>query len=314
MKARIGLAVRTEHPSPPITVGRPELSVATLDDLVIEGPMEERGAIGGPSRWTLLVVGLIAAIAGFGYVGREPDPAPKSVADAPATPMPSMPVATADDGHLRLQVPVEGSVIGGGTMVVRGVADRPLGRIHIAAVAGTTEVGTADVIVTAAGPFAASVSMIEPAWKVAVDLRITAADEHGSTASLMTRAVVVDPHPSIALTRVAARRAGERLVLTIDGVAGTRLRAIELRLLAADGTELAMATPTLGTDEGWGGVLLASRPFRARLKATAMAPGTPLYLVVSWRDPISGDLETATQPMSVPVVSSLPDPMRLARS
>lgn len=314
MKARIGLAVRTEHPSPPITVGRPELSVATLDDLVIEGPMEERGAIGGPSRWTLLVVGLIAAIAGFGYVGREPDPAPKSVADAPAAPMPSMPVATADDGHLRLQVPVEGSVIGGGTMVVRGVADRPLGRIHIAAVAGTTEVGTADVIVTAAGPFAASVSMIEPAWKVAVDLRITAADEHGSTASLMTRAVVVDPHPSITLTRVAARRAGERLVLTIDGVAGTRLRAIELRLLAADGTELAMATPTLGTDEGWGGVLLASRPFRARLKATAMAPGTPLYLVVSWRDPISGDLETATQPMSVPVVSSLPDPMRLARS
>ena len=43
MKPRIGLAVRTEHPSPPITVGRPELSVATLDDLVIDGPMEERG-------------------------------------------------------------------------------------------------------------------------------------------------------------------------------------------------------------------------------------------------------------------------------
>ena len=87
--------------------------------------------------------------------------------------------------------------------------------------------------------------------------------------------------PSVGLTRIAARRTDGRLVLRINGVAGTRLRAIELRLLAADGTELAAVTPTLGTAEGWGGVLLASRPFRARLTATPMAPGTPLYLVPS---------------------------------
>ena len=37
-----------------------------------------------------------------------------------------------------------------------------------------------------------------------------------------------------------------------------------------------------------------------------MAPGTPLYLVVAWRDPVSGELETATQPMSVPMVRVSP--------
>ena len=73
-------------------------------------------------------------------------------------------------------------------MVVRGVADRPLGRVHIAAIAGSTELGTTEAIVTAAGPFAASVSMIKPAWETAVELRITSVDGKDPSAPLATRA------------------------------------------------------------------------------------------------------------------------------
>ena len=313
MKQPVGLAPESGNASPGTKTGRPG-PIETPDDLVIEGPMEEHGAIGGPSRWTLVVVGMIAAIAGFGYVNCEPDPAPTSSASVPTMLHARFPVATTPEARLRLQLPVEGSTIGGSTVVVRGVADRPLGRVHIAAIAGSTELGTTDAIVTAAGPFAASVSMIKPAWETAVELRITSVDGKDSSAPLATRAAVSELQPSVGLTRIAARRTDGRLVLRINGVAGTRLRAIELRLLAADGTELAAVTPTLGAAEGWGGVLLASRPFRARLTATPIAPGTPLYLVLAWRDPVSGEPATASQPMSVPMDSSLPDAMRPSRS
>jgi hypothetical protein len=290
------------------------LPLATLDDLTIDGPVEERGATGGTSRWTLLVIGLIVAIAGFGYVARDAGPAPACVAATPTGPVASVPVATAGEVGLRLEQPIEGGAIRGSDIVVRGVADRPLGRVHIAAIAGTSEVGTTDTIVTAAGPFTASLSMIEPAWRVGVELRISATNGDGSTATLATRTVVSEPRPGVGLTRVAARRTRDQLVLSIDGVADARLQAIELRLLAADGTELAAVAPTLGSAEGWGGVMLASRPLRARVTAKTIAPGTPLYLVLSWLDPVTGDPETASQPMSVPLPSSHPDAMRPAGS
>ena len=117
-------------------MGRPVLSIASLDDLVVEGQLEERGA----DRRSIAV----------DAAGRRADRRDRRVrvresrtrrctavccgrADGAAA---SVPVATARSARCGFQLPVEGGAIGGDTVVVRGVAARPLGRVHIAAIVG----------------------------------------------------------------------------------------------------------------------------------------------------------------------------------
>lgn len=268
----------------------------------IEDLTEEHGTTGRPSPWTLVVLALTSAIIGFGFLDHQlagtdqrlgaPVPTAAAVAAIPSS---TRPIDTLAISRLS-----NGDVIDGSTIEIRADASVPFGRIHIAALAGVVELGSSDVDVTRAGPFAASLRIIEPSWPTPIQLRITQVSGSTPGALLETRSLVSGSQETIGLLGVSAATTGRHEVVSVDGWAPAGLTALRATLDDRDGVELAAADATIGASEAWGGAMLASRPFRVRLEWAVAQPGTALRLVLTWRDAATGDLESVTQSLTVP--------------
>jgi hypothetical protein len=219
-----------------------------------------------------------------------------------------VPASSEAGDALTLARPEDGEEIVGGAIEIRASTLRPLGRIHVAAVVGGMEIGAIDVDVVKAGPLTETLPVIAPSWAVAADVRITETTGAEAGKVLARRSVVVSPDPSVVLLGLSARQTTDRLVISVDGAAQPGSGALELKLLDERGSVLGVARPTVGVDEGWGGVLLTSVPFSASLDVAPVAAGTHLHLTITWLDATSRSAVTVSRLLVVPIPASAPHP------
>ncbi|HEV8401459.1 MAG TPA: hypothetical protein VGQ31_00350 [Candidatus Limnocylindrales bacterium] len=277
-------------------------SAASAGDWQIEDLIPARVASGHSSRWILALVGLMGGLIGLGFAGHL-STAPGTAGTSPlggsaiAALAPSSPQQVSG---LTLVRPADGEAVVGGSIEVRGSTDRPLGRLHIAAIVAGAAIGGIDLDVPAAGRIVETLPVIGPPWSMPVDVIVTGELGAGATTVLAHRSVVVGPDSSAIVLGLSARRADDRLILSVVGAAPPGLSSLEVRLLDMGGSLLAEARPTLGDAEAWGGILLSSVPYQAHLDARPVPSGTRLRLTITWVDPRSGSAVTVSRLLTAP--------------
>ena len=140
----------------------------------------------GSNRWVGVAIGVAVAAVGFGFVSHITDPAPTpgsqaaagATAGAPASAKVTAPSTTDDTAviapmtPLVISSPVRGATVDGGLVEVRGVAERPLGGVHLSIVLGDAVLGWTNLEIDQAGPFRTEVPIYAPAFEVPAVLRI----------------------------------------------------------------------------------------------------------------------------------------------
>ena len=288
--------MRDRRTATSLTVDPDPTPVPEIEDL-----SEQHGTTGRASPWTLVVLAVTSAIIGFGFVGHEMEgPGQGHAAPVPSPAATARPASNPPADRLTISRPSDGDVIEGPTIKVLADARVPLGTLHVAAVVGTDELGSTDLDVTRAGPIAASVPIIEPGWPTRIELKITQSTGPAAVTLLATRSLLSTPRASVGILGISSQRTASRLSVSVDGWAPAGPASVQARLVDRDGRDVATADATIASAEGWGGAMLVSRPFKVVLEPAVVAPGTVLRLVLTWRDPATGEVDSSTQTLAVP--------------
>lgn len=251
-------------------------------------------ASSGFDRRAAVAIAVVGALVTLGFAGRMAGPA------APSTPASTViPAAIDTPAPLRVGSGLElldssaASEPDGRPTGYRFRADRSLGAVQVTIGIGRNVLGLTRIDIGAPGTYAAEIPVGIIPFPIDATLRVTRV-HRGADALL---AVPVRLEPSVALSVSAIRfrsdagTAGSRLA--VDGFASTPVDDLRLAIVSERSDPITTASAAFSGDPiGWGGVLLGGRPFSASLDASALRPGVPIRLVLTWTDSTTGRTES----------------------
>lgn len=272
---------------------------------VIEDLTEFRRAADTPwsNRWLGVVIALAVAIVGLGFTGHwmSVDLASSQVSQAKASVAPA-PTATAtvDNASFVLISPVDGSLLDGGVVEIRGASRRALGTVHVSVWLGDAVLGWTNLEIRAAEPVLATVRVFAPAVDLPVKLRIESAKSPAGPGVEILRDLRIRTTTTVGLWPVRVTTADASGTVVVDGF-GPIASAVAIRITDADERVVALKTTTIGSEEGrpgaFGGRLIGLGSFSVRMSLHDRPPCDPLTLTVSWRDETTGALREIHQPI-----------------
>src|SRR3954451_18029593 len=205
----------------------------------IEDLTDVHGRI-GPDRtalWFGVAVAVIAAVIGFGFVGRVMTPetpvgAEAAIATARPPVVPSDPAAA-----LRISSPVAGALVDAAVITVTGDARQPIGLTHFAVHLGDAVLGWSNVDIPAAGAFSVTIRVFAPPFDVPADLRIDAAAAVDRAAIALTVPIVLRTSDGIWSARRSSRSV--RPAIEVEGVGPLVDGHVQIRVETREGRVLA---------------------------------------------------------------------------
>ncbi|MFL5674278.1 MAG: hypothetical protein ACJ779_04680 [Chloroflexota bacterium] len=252
----------------------------------------------GPDRtalWFGVAVAVIAAVIGFGFVGRVTTPetpvrAEAAIATARPPVVPSDPAAA-----LRISSPVAGALVDAAVITVTGDARQPIGLTHFAVHLGDAVLGWSNVDISAAGAFSVTIRVFAPPFDVPADLRIDAAAAVDRAAIALTVPIVLRSGDGIWSARRSSRSV--RPAIEVEGVGPLVDGHVQIRVETREGTVLTRTWATFRTVDGLagsaGGRMLGVGSFTATLP---LGRGADAADLVVWVGPHRTVLADPTKP------------------
>jgi hypothetical protein len=249
------------------------------------GWMQPVGAAGAPRRpaivWSCGLVTVLAATILVGATGPDTNSPGSAIGDSAGA------VEMADRARIAepmtLFAPEAGALVEGGTVEVRGSADRPLGTVRaILSVAGR-QIAASELELDREGPFSIDVPFIAPPFATSAEITVASAGQLG--APIQRRAVSLRPPADVAIHAFAL----EEGRFMVRGGTPRRISVLDVEVVGQDGTSLGRAAVTPVPSDGWGGMLVPTALFRAEIDVSPPADeipvGTPLVVWFRWQDP-----------------------------
>ena len=232
-----------------------------MDEAVVDVMPDSDHGVPQPSaradghRWLCLGIGVLAAVTGFGFIGRlegdvpagrEPAPSAQTAAGLPASPAGSVQAAAAKDPFVIVS-PADGATVQGTTIDVRGIASRALGTMYFAVTVGHVVLGQAHVEVAEPGPVDASIPVFAPPVGVQVELVATIG---GGGFDEVQRALWLDTGGRLGLWPTRVLRSDGHTVLVVSGYAPLAFGRLTLRVTTWAGKPLGGAAADVRGDSG----------------------------------------------------------------
>jgi hypothetical protein len=325
---------------------RHEASVGALgegsDDLdsfrIVELTGVEQGVGSGSRQWIGVMVGIVVAITGLGFLWHGSGPpihgpaqnTSKVAAAALATPrdldganetggpalhdgdQPVVVIAPADGATV-----TSGVTMTGGVVVIYGAARRALGMIHASVSMGGLVLGSSDVDVQTIGPFAFRIPLFPPPFDAPVVLRMQAAPSSWGDGFEVSRDFHLDIPSAVGFWDASLTGmvdVGGRVQMVIRGYGPRSARTVDVAIRDARGHDVAKRSVRLALDADLpgavGGRILGLGSFVAALW---LPPGSAdgLSLIATWRDAATGTrlhMETALTPVAGGSAGAWPRP------
>ena len=249
------------------------------------GWMQPVAAAGAPRRpaivWFCGLVTVLAATIIVGVTGPDTNRPGSAIDDSAGAVeiVDRAPIAQ----PMTLFAPEAGELVDGGAVEVRGSADRPLGTVRaILSVAGR-QIAASELEVDREGPFSIDVPFVAPPFATAAEVIVASAGHLDSP--IQRRTVSLRPPTDVAIHAFAL----EEGRLIVSGGTPRRISLLDVDVVGQDGTSLGRAAVAPAPSDGWGGVLIATSPFRAEIDMSPPADeipiGTPLVVRLRWQDP-----------------------------
>ena len=275
------------------------------------------GQLAGRGRRLWIAIGLVAVVAGLGFVGRFGQDA-----GAPGSRPGSAPAAMASQAAIlpfSITTPAEDATMEGSVVEVRGVATEAVGLI-LGVVVGGAVIGWTTVRAPDPGPWSVTIPIFAPPVSVEAEL-LASALAPGTiaprtalqmrTAATITRAFTLHSNGPIELWPVTIDRSDTRTVFSVAGCAPLVIGSVTIALIGRDGRRLANRDALLGVDDSRpgsvGGHALGLGSFAASLSLPGLAPDGPLRVAVDWRDSVGGEWGTAMLTILPDVPTRTPD-------
>ena len=293
-----------------------QASAWAIEELGSAAP-ETAPRIGG-DRWLILGIVVLAAVTGFGFMGRldgdvRPGAAPAaSAAVADRAPSPSE-VSSSESAPATAAFtflsPDEGATIGSTTVDLRATASRALGRLHLAVLAGRIVLGATDVEVTGPGPVDVAIPAFAPPVRVQVELVATVPGLVAGGTDAIRRSLWLSAGGPLGLWPVQVARSGGTSVLIVAGHAPLAFGRVLVRVTTVAGKPLGSARADIRVDStkpgSSGGYSLGRGTFEERIPLPGLGDGGRLLVEVDWRDVVTGTWGTDVETIAMPGASPL---------
>ena len=261
----------------------------------------------GGNRWLCLGIGVLAAVTGFGFIGRlegdvpagrAPAPSAQTAAGPSVSPAGSVQAAAAKDPFVIVS-PADGATIRSSTLEVKAFASRALGTLHLAVLIGSVELGQADAEITEPGPVDTSIAVFAPPVAVQVELVVTT--DAGS--DVVRRALWLGGGGRLGLWPTRVLRSDGHTVLVVSGYAPLGFDRLTIRVTTWAGTPVGRGEAEVGVDAAQpgssGGLAFGTGSFEARVSLPGSVRAGRLVLSVDWRDVATGDSGTGIQRVAI---------------
>jgi hypothetical protein len=243
------------------------------------------------NRWLGAIVAIAVGIVGFGFIGQgsagkpsSPEVAGVEIVDPDRLPLSEAPFP--------LTAPVEGAVVRGGLVEVRGIASRSLGSIHLAVVMGDAVLGWTNVDSRGAGPVVAVIPVFAPRFDAPAELRIDVVSSRVGDGSRFAVPLRIHSPDEVGLWRIVTGGPTDAPTVIAEGFAALAIQQVEVRVRTNDGQDLGSSFARVGYEEGrpgaFGGRLVGLGSFTGRVALVAPPTAEPLVVAVTWRDPLMG--------------------------
>ncbi|MFI5226883.1 MAG: hypothetical protein ACHQ3P_09435 [Candidatus Limnocylindrales bacterium] len=267
-------------------------SLSALEELQDARPLLGRA---GSDRVIGLVVAACAALVCFGFAGRiwtSDAPAADIAVEASPTISAAPAIGEAASIDFALDEPVDGTVVTGGRVLVRGVADPGVDQVHVAIYLGSAVLGWANLDVAAHGVVDADVRLFEPSFDVPLAVVISG-HSPGEQAFEIRRTIEVRAAGPVTVWQcdVAPTAAGALRYLVVDGSALSSIGELSIEVASPGAKHVVTATAANGRDDyrpgSVGGALIGRGSFRARIALPGPVPKGGWTVRISWIDPAS---------------------------
>ncbi len=266
----------------------------------------------GGDRWLCLGIGVLAAVTGFGFMGRlggdvrpgDEPAASSAVTDRGPSPSALSTVeAVPTTAAFTLLGPDEAATIGRPVVDVHGVASRPLGTLHVAVLVGHVVLGATDVEVAKSGPVDAAIPVFAPPVGVEVELVASVDGLNGRGFDAVRRSLWLDVGGPLGLWPARVLRSRGHPVVVVSGQAPLAFGRVTALVATRAGATLGTARADVRVDPkrsgSAGGYALGLGSFEATVALPDTVKTGSFVVTVDWRDVVSGDWGSDVQTVVV---------------